>query len=781
MANLNRSGSYSTSSRPETVNIFIESSEDKNKVSGKEKNHDDDDVNLKKNSGNKKVGYKKNEKSRKKSAAEIVTVMPSQLAMDDSLSSPAKSKPLRGLTENEFRAKCKEAGLSDKESEETIRDVIAFVKKICEPDDAERKSLEKNSDDLAAAKNLPYDISIGRQIKTVASAGVAAYLTSFFFGKLAANFTVFATGSPHGVWIFPVAGLLNVLITEPVANGIRTNGAAYGSPDGVAYTDYRTGQARLELAKKHNDVKKINKWTLFCSKIIDGLIDREQKAGLWINSGVHKPKRDSNGNPVTQDGNPLDFHTEEADVIAKAKWRAFISDELPFFWFSANYTVSGGMVPILKARFAPLEFAAIDLGISAGLGMLSGAQTALSQNVLRKNVQGANLNDGMSKEVKAAHLELARNSMRIWREKIQKIDQVIVAINAKRSALIAKAGKGQDVSDLVENCNKNLKEIKKKREETKEKLMMARRLHRRYSSQFLRVGHAIGQSMNAYAGEKSDDAKPMEGRRAINRNIAKVISYPLSLCAVCIYNSVVIPAVLGAVKHASASAVSVLNATSDPAFMNGTSVEPVGPASPVNLTAAIALGAAAGLPLIMGFVMRTQALSGFFEALITDHEPRRTPKVTQVANLKEVVINKDRIDEEGADSHADEEDEPGLKNSRANSQTSADMVVQSSDPDSDYDSDSADNHAFGSNNNDNDIGNVGMPELNIKKGSVSRGQSHIADASADSDEEYADALNDDNNGDTTDNVIAATATAKNEGTTKLPASILDEESTVSDA
>lgn len=542
----------------------------------------------------------------------------------------SEEAPVVGLTKDQFLAKCKEFGFSDEEYEQIIDDVENFIANNIELDEADKANIAAKKTQLEKVKKLPQDASIYRQIKTTAAAGTAAYLTSFLLGKIASNLTVYATGTPYGVFAFAGAGVLNALITEPVANAIRNAGAAYGSPDGVAYTDYRTASYRLKKAKKYEDQDGIRKWTKICAGIVDSVIAREQTGNVRLCSGVDTIKRDDNGNAVDKNGQVIYLKKTEESVMARAKLRAFLTDDLPFYFFTLNYTVSGSVAPLLKASFSPLAFVWIDIGISASLGMLSGAQTAMTQNFLRKEIQGAKLIVSMPTEVKGAQLALVSASMEAWQAKLTKFKQIKVLIDAQLEALHKQEKAGEDVRDVLEVWNTRKDNAIKNYKKAKREWKKARSLHGRHSSQLSRVGGHILSSMSAYSGEKTDDSKPMEGRRALNRTIAKLIAYPMSLCVSCLYNSLVIPAVISATTshNNNPSGFSMAPAMPDMAGSFAPASADIGQMKTPSPVSGYVMAAStlAGLPLIFGFMLRIQWGQGIFERCITAMEREKDDK-----------------------------------------------------------------------------------------------------------------------------------------------------------
>ena len=639
-----------TSSSDAEISIEIEKG-DKNKTPAK--NSKADKKKLRNNhAGSHQTPLTKLERSKIKDALDV--------------QESSEGMPVVGLSKDEFLAKCKQFGFSEEECNEIIRSVEKFIDDNIKIDDADKANIAAKNTQLKKAESLPKDESSWRQFKTTAAAGTAAYLTSFFLGKIASNLTVYATGTPYGVFAFAGAGILNALITEPVANAIRNAGAAYGSPDGAAYTDYRTASYRLEKAKKYEDQEGVRKWRIVCAGIVDGVIAREQKGNVRFSSRVEPIKRDDNGFAVDQDGQIIYLKKTEEFVIARAKLRAFLTDDLPFYFFALNYSISGAFAPSLKASFSPLAFAGIDVGFNAPLGMLSGAQTAVTQNFLRNKIQGAKINSPQSIEVKGAQLALVSAEMEAWSAKLTKFRQTIAVIDAQLEELHKQKKAGADVSEVLNKWNANKDKALNNYKFAKKKWKRARHLHGRHSSQLSRVGNNVLSSMSAYSGERTDDSKPMEGRRALNRTIAKLIAYPLSLCVSCLYNSLVIPAVISATipHHNNSSGNSMAPAMPDmagnftPASVD---IGQINTPSPVSAYV-IAASALAGVPLIFGFMLRIQWGQGIFERCITAMESEKDEKPAKSDDDDSSSVGESSSDEIG-----DVDDESSSSNSSSSS------------------------------------------------------------------------------------------------------------------
>ena len=579
----------------------------------------------KNNETNSNVRNKKMNGNRNKTPNTPLTKL-DRRTMSDSLdaSESSEEEPI-GMTKDQFWAKCKELGFSDDECEELIKSVEEFIQSNVNLDAYDEDNIVQKKKQLETAKQMPHDTSYSRTVRTTTLAGTVAYLTSFCFGKLASSLTIAGTGSPYGSWAFLIAGILNPLLSEPLVNAIRNGGAAYASPDGIAYTDYRTASNRLEKAKYFEDQIGIKKWKKECARIVDEVIKREQTGRVRFSSGVSTINRDMDDNPIDDKKNIIYRKTTEDSVIFRARIRAFLSDEMPFFLFAFHYTISGAAAPFAKAAFSPLVATAIDIGISVPLGMSAGATTGMLQNFLRRKIQGAKIVEGMPSQVKEAHLALASANFSAWDARRFKHFQTKALIDEQLESLNKKnAANTGDVTKDIEALNTCKEKAEQEWKNADKKCNKYRRQHDRYSSQLKRVGANFLGLVSAYSGEKSPESKPMEGRRAINRTIAKVISYPLSLSVSCIYNSMVIPATLAAGAAILSNSSSISHAPAMPGmggdFMPAPAhINYTDTASPISggyLTANIM----AGFPLIIGFILRTQLLQGIVERCLTKME-----------------------------------------------------------------------------------------------------------------------------------------------------------------
>lgn len=558
-----------------------------------------------KNSG---VSKGKLKKHHEETPATPLTKLNKDDLIDVLNASEASEEEPPGLTDNQFLKKCRDYGFNSEEADQLLNDIKGFIESNIDLHADHIENIEKKKDQLKTAKNLPGRANYSSTVATTAKAGAAAYLTSFLCGKIAANFTVLATGSPHGAWAFLIAGLLNPLISEPLANAIRNNGAAYESTDGIAFVNYRTATFRLEKATADGNQKRIDKWTKVCADIVDSVIEREQNGDIaCFFSGVKDIRRDKFGYPINKKDERINKKAIEDSVMAGTWKRAFLTDELPFFIFSGCYILSGAVLPYVKVAYSPLAATLIDLSISGSLGTFAGAATGMTQNFLRKKIQGGKLVVGMSSQIKGAHLALASAQREAWGDRRTMHEKTIRAIEAKLEALnVEKEGSiGKAVIEFEElTAYKNQAEQEYKKAD--KNWRKYQREHERYSSKLKRITNNFSGYVAAYSGEKSLESKPMEGRRALNRTIAKAISVPISLCASCLYNSLVVGPSLASLTNSSVT-------WTDPDYNNyANTTLPAGP---------VVASAMAGFPLIIEFVARTIVFQGVFEKIITWMEP----------------------------------------------------------------------------------------------------------------------------------------------------------------
>lgn len=470
-----------------------------------------------------------------------------------------------------------------------------YLKKYTELTEAELDHIAKKTQLIVDAKNKPKDDSHFAQIKTTGLAGASAYWTSFMVGKLAINIVTTSIGSAHGVWpSLLIAGLLNPLVSEPIANAIRLQGAHHASPDGKAYMDFHSALQELHLAEENNQVGRINECHAFIIKIINECIEREKLMDC-LQSGVDEIKNDDINDLENKYGNIQ-------KVIRSAQLRAFITDELPFLWYTFLYTFTGAASPFIKQSFSPWIAAGIDFAVHASAGTIAGSLTGISQNYLRKLIQKSALQN-FSADIKGAQLALAAAQRDPWNEKLINLKKLLNVLKIEKDNLQSTSEQdGEDVK--LEALNQLIKDLNKETKHVETKWKQARSVHSQHESRLKRIQTAVLDSGKSYMGEVSNIDNPglLEGAPAQASMCAKLIAVPLSLSLSCFHMALVIPALLNS-GHTNATNVQGMNFTE----FGDIGIEQ--PASLFEPTATISPGAnaayaLAGVPLILGFITR---------------------------------------------------------------------------------------------------------------------------------------------------------------------------------
>lgn len=529
-----------------------------------------------------------------------------------------------GMSEEAFRKHVAEVGLPPELCEKLISDVHGFVSLLKELSEEEKASIDEKNQFAESVKKLPADRSVCRQFSTTLPAGALAYLTSFFFGKLAMNLLTIPTKSPDGAWAFLAAGLLNPLVTEPLVKGVRASGAAYASPDGNAYTEYHTAKLWMENASQHPD--ECIRWRKKMAEVVTDVLCRERKYGIQkLGSGVADIVYSDEGQPVSAkaiDGKPMKPTQAEEQVIVWARRRAYITDELPFFFFTLNYTVSGALAPFFKASFSPWTFCAIDLALSATLGTLSGMETATLQNVLRRYIQGAKLM-AETPELKRAQQSAAYAKRAVYEEKMARLKQVRAVLIAQWETLRMKEKNGEDVREQLHGVRQSLREAKKAYRSVRGQYMAIKRKFNQHNSVTGRVAQAVQSSMSSYIDEAGLRPNSASGKNYRLKAYSKLIGYPLSLVPQIVWSSYAMPWIVsvvypnhGAVDPLNISGISGFNATTVDLAPEPARVESVPSEGDPRLQLQMILAALSGIPLIVGFTMRQQVLSRGAEWLL---------------------------------------------------------------------------------------------------------------------------------------------------------------------
>lgn len=517
-----------------------------------------------------------------------------------------------GMSETEFRARAATLGLPPEVCDSLVGDVHAFVKMLAELSQEEASQIKTKEQFSESLKNLPADRSATRQWKTTLAAGSTAYLTSFFFGKLALNLATIPTATSHGAWAFLIAGVLNPMVTEPIVQGIRASGAVYESPDGKAYMDFHT--ASLWHGNAAGDPGEARKWRKEMASIVTSVLHREAKQGIRrLGSGITEITYDNNGVPTsakTTGGSLVNAAEAEQQVILWARRRAYVSDELPLFFFTLNYLCSGALAPTFRLAFPPWMFFAVDLGLSAALGTLSGMETATLQNALRANVQGARL-AAQTPELKRATLSAAYAKRTIYEEKMARLKQVRALLIMQWEALRARAKDGEDVRSELKRLRECLREAKNAYRSVRKKYTAIKHKFNQHNTVSGRIAQSVEASMSTYMGEVGLKPNPSSTPSKKYKALGKLIGYPLSLVPVIAWSAHLAPWIVDAVYPKTGGA-SPLNISAGGVYSPEPESAPQDAAvsgMDPRLALQIGLGALTGIPLIVGFTLRQQYLS----------------------------------------------------------------------------------------------------------------------------------------------------------------------------
>ena len=509
--------------------------------------------------------------------------------------------------EQHFIQSCKDKNISKSDIHLLKDDFNQYIKKYTSYTQSEIDRIDEKKSLVIDAKAMPKDNGCLAQLKTTGLAGASAYCTSFMLGKLATNIVTAATGSSHGVWpSLLIAGLLNLLVSEPLANAIRLQGAHHTSPDGKAYMDFHSALQELRIAEKNKQNERINECHAFIFKIINECIEREKLMGC-LQSGVDEIKNDDINDLENKYGNIQ-------KVIRSAQVRAFITDELPFFWYTFLYTFTGAASPFIRQSFSPWIAAGIDFAVHASAGTIAGGLTGISQNYLRNLIQKSALQN-LSADIKGAQLALAAAQRDPWNEKLINLKKLLSVLKIEKD-ILQNASEQDSEDDKLEALNQLIKDLNKEIKHVETKWKQARSVHSQHESRLKRIQTAVLDSGKSYMGEVVNKDKPnlLEGVPAQASMCAKLIAAPLSLVANCAFISSIIPALLSSV-HTNATNVQAMNLTGlgDIGLNHSSSLlEPTEGINP----GTIAAYASVGLPLIFGFVLRYQLIHPFLQSLI---------------------------------------------------------------------------------------------------------------------------------------------------------------------
>ncbi len=530
-----------------------------------------------------------------------------------------------------FIQSCKDKNISKSDIHLLKDDFNQYKKKYTSYTQSEIDRIDEKKSLVIDAKAMPKDNGCLAQLKTTGLAGASAYWTSFMLGKLATNIVSTSAGSTHGVWPFLlIAGLLNPLVSEPLANAIRLQGAHHTSPDGKAYMDFHSALQELHLAEKNKQNERINECHAFIFKIINECIEREKLMGC-LQSGVDEIKNEDINDLENKYGNIQ-------NVIRSAQRRAFITDELPFFWYTFLYTFTGAASPFIRQSFSPWIATGIDFAVHASAGTIAGGLTGISQNYLRKWIQKSTLQN-LSADIKGAQLALAAAQRDPWNEKLINLKKLLNVLEIEKDNLQS-ASEQDSEDDKLEALNKLIEDLNNETKDVEINWKQARSVHSQHESRLKRIQTAVLDSGKSYMGEVVNKDKPnlLEGVPAQASMCAKLIAVPLSLVANCGYIALAIPALLSS-GHTNATNVQGMNLTAlDDNGLNQSSslLEPTTEISP----GAIGAYASVGIPLIMGFIARYQFFHPFLQSLIRPlYGPVGAETDSAKDNQNDIVVN----------------------------------------------------------------------------------------------------------------------------------------------
>ncbi len=501
-----------------------------------------------------------------------------------------------------FIQSCKDHNITKDDQELLKNNFKQYIEKYTSFTQREIDLINEKKGLLTEAKRMSSDNSCWSQVVTTGKAGAAAYGTSFMLGKLATNFAIPGLGSPHGVWLFSlIAGLLNPLLSEPIANAIRLQGAHYPSPDGKAYMDFNSVLQELRLAEANDQIERINQCHELINKIVHECIERE-KLMPYLKSGINSIQ-DEDINGLTQ---LCEKSGNVQKVIEAAKWRAFITDELPFIWFTFFYILTGAASPLIKQSFSPFKAATVDFFVNAVAGAMAGSFTGVSQNYLRSIIQQSTLQN-LSSAIKGAQLAVAGAQRDAWNEKHINLKKLLEVFQLEKNNLQQPLVQDSE-DDSLDKIDYLIRDIKIKSKDAEKKWKKARSLHNHHESSLRRMKSTVLASGKSYMGEVSNKEQPglLEGVPAQAMICAKLIAAPISLVVNCSYIAFGIPALLNLVNDHVINGLAT-NSTDLGGFGNETHSNPNDPTGVFNLGTS-AIYAAAGLPLIAGFVTRYQLL-----------------------------------------------------------------------------------------------------------------------------------------------------------------------------
>ncbi len=540
----------------------------------------------------------------------------SRESVKQTLKEDSQKDKLVGLSEREFRTYAKAIKMPDTICEDLLAHVGKLVKDIITLSKDEEASIEAKQQAEKGYESLPKRASACRQAGTVGLSSWTGYLTSFFLAKTLAIFSSIPTCSREGNWIYSSAGLLNALVSERIGQGFRNAGAAYLSPDGAAYADCHT--ASLWIPKTLPNSKEGKAYRELRANTVQGLLKRENAKGIKrLGSGIKEIKFDQNYQPIeakTLEGKHVAPQAAMEKVIQWAKIRAFITDELPFHWFTVAYAATGSYAPYLKATLMPLDclktamydrlkYAGAELGMSFVGGSAASLATGYSQNALRSQIQGADI-AVFSHELKRALRATAEEKLQIYERKHGKLLWLKGVLEEQERSLKNQKNEDDNVAAGLEENKRYLQEVndaikqnEKLRSKHKKKVEQARTIG-------THTNQSVKASLSAYMGELSaNPTKTLPSRAAAARAWAKLGAAAVTIIPTIAYSAYAVAAVVNhlAPRPPEASLANFTNSTDGLA---------------TSLSVESNFMAAAGFVLIAPWTLRGQWVAQKLESLI---------------------------------------------------------------------------------------------------------------------------------------------------------------------
>lgn len=424
----------------------------------------------------------------------------------------------------------------------------------------------------AKAATKDFQASRGTLRKTSVLAASVMYWLSFGPGKIVTNTvsgSLVAAGFPmaatYAPWINALGvPFIQVAFAEPFGGAYRGDGQSYQSPDGVAYANYQTALALMCRAWLEGNQDDIDKYNAILGKIVDSVIDREQKAQqargkpLYWTSGKDKPERDKKGLAKDPSDDPAFW------VMWYARWRSFLSDEVPIHTFSFLNGISGAASMAWPTLMGPALARIPDAGAHVILGTLAMIWMFEAQNTWRRELQHASLGHGSDKEVLALKRAAPNRQLEIWTTRMTQLAKYDKGIEALRSSLLElrrTLPEGDERLDRIVTCLDELdgvqRELHQRMKTVYKFTKKARREADAWKSVKERAEATAKGSMNAYLGEPNKQPVPwLDGSPLVVRNVAKLFGYmavlaPSAVQAMMLAQMLLVPNTPGANQTAS--------------------------------------------------------------------------------------------------------------------------------------------------------------------------------------------------------------------------------------